>query len=131
MRRMLKSKIHRGTVVEANVDYEGSVAIDRALMEAADILPHESVEIWNVTRGTRLATYAIEAPAGSGIITVNGAAAHLNAPGDLVILATFAYMDEVQAVANHPKVVFVDAANRIVEMRPERLREVPTHLSPT
>ena len=126
MRRMLKSKIHRATVVEANVDYEGSVAIDRALMEAADILPHESVEIWNVTRGTRLTTYAIEAPAGSGVITVNGAAAHLNAPGDLVILATFVYLDEDHAVANNPKVVFVDAANRIAEMRPERVCGMPS-----
>src|SRR5512143_3163485 len=87
---VFKSKIHRATVTHADLEYEGSVTIDVDLMKAADILPHEAVHIWNVTRGTRLVTYALEGPAGSGAVAVNGAAAHLNRPGDLVILATFA-----------------------------------------
>lgn len=120
MLRMLKAKIHRATVTNADVDYEGSVAIDRILLEAADILPNEAVDIWNVTRGTRLTTYAIEAPRGSGAISVNGAAAHLNKPGDLVILASFAYLTREQALLHKPNVVFVDELNRIVEQRPEK-----------
>src|SRR5262245_35571533 len=89
---VFKSKIHRATVTHADLDYEGSVTIDADLLDAADILPNEAVHIWNVTRGTRLVTYALEGPRGTGCIAVNGAAAHLNKPGDLVILATFAEM---------------------------------------
>jgi aspartate 1-decarboxylase len=111
---MFKSKIHRATVTQADVDYEGSVSIDRDLMRQADILPYEKVAIWNVTRGTRLETYALEAEAGSGVVCVNGAAAHLNQPGDLVILATFAEVEDAEAAHWRPTVVFVDSQNRIV-----------------
>ncbi len=112
---MFKSKIHRATVTHADLDYEGSVTIDRDLLEAADILPNEMVHIWNVTRGTRLVTYALEGPSGSGAICVNGAAAHQNKPGDLVILATFADMTRDEARAYKPRVVMVDRENRIVD----------------
>jgi aspartate 1-decarboxylase len=112
--QIFKSKIHRATVTHADLSYEGSVTIDRSLMEAANILPYEAVHIWNVTRGTRLMTYALEGPAGSGAICVNGAAAHLNQPGDLVILATFAEMTPEEARGYKPRVVRVDEHNRIV-----------------
>jgi aspartate 1-decarboxylase len=114
MRRTLfKSKIHRATVTHADLDYEGSITLDRDLMHAADILPYEKVAVWNVTRGSRLETYALEGPAGSGVVCINGAAAHHNSPGDLVIVATFAEMDEAEARAHRPRVVLVDAENRI------------------
>lgn len=114
MRRTLfKSKIHRATVTHADLDYEGSITLDRDLMHAADILPYEKVAVWNVTRGSRLETYALEGPAGSGVMCINGAAAHHNSPGDLVIVATFAEMDEAEARAHRPRVVLVDAENRI------------------
>src|SRR5262249_34142510 len=103
-RSMFKSKIHRARVTQADVDYEGSVTLDAVLMEAADIWPNERVDIWNVTRGTRLSTYALPAAPGSGIVCINGAAAHLMHPGDLVIIATFAEMDEGEARAHRPKV---------------------------
>ncbi len=121
MRRTLfKSKIHRATVTQADLDYEGSVTIDAELMRAADILPFEKVHIWNRTNGSRLETYALEAPAGSGVICVNGAAAHHAQPGDMVIIATFAEAaDEVEARAWTPKVVHVDAQNRIVPIAGE------------
>jgi aspartate 1-decarboxylase len=115
MRRTLfKSKIHRATVTHADLDYEGSVTIDADLMRAADILPYERVHIWNATNGSRLETYALEGAAGSGLICVNGAAAHHAHPGDIVILATFAEArDEDEARGWKPTVVFVDAQNRI------------------
>ncbi|MCY1040248.1 aspartate 1-decarboxylase [Corallococcus sp. bb12-1] len=123
MRRILfKSKIHRATVTQADLDYEGSVTIDRDLLQAADILPNEKVAVWNVTRGTRLETYALEGPSGSGVICINGAAAHLNQPGDLVILATFAEVENAEAAAWKPTVVFVDGKNRIV---PGITEEIP------
>lgn len=111
---IFKSKIHRATVTHADVAYEGSVTIDRDLLDAAGILPFEAVHIWNATRGTRLVTYALEGPRGSGAICVNGAAAHLNSPGDIVILATFAEMTPEEARVHRPTVVRVDAKNRIV-----------------
>jgi aspartate 1-decarboxylase len=110
---MFKSKIHRATVTQADVDYEGSVTVDAALLEAADILPHEEVHVWNVTRGTRLTTYALPGAPGSGVVCINGAAAHLVHPGDLVILATFTQLDEAAARTHRPRVVFVDGQNRI------------------
>ena len=114
MRRTLfKSKIHRATVTHADLDYEGSITLDVDLMRAADILPYEKVAIWNVTRGSRLETYALEGPAGGGVVCVNGAAAHHNRPGDLIIVATFAEMEEAEARAHQPKVVLVDGQNRI------------------
>lgn len=110
--RMFKSKIHRATVTHADLDYEGSVTIDQDLMDQAEILPHEEVHIWNVTRGSRLSTYALSGPRGSGAVCVNGAAAHLNKPGDLVILATFAEMTPQEAKEYEPVVVRVDGQNR-------------------
>jgi aspartate 1-decarboxylase len=107
-RRIFKSKIHRATVTHADPNYEGSVSIDRDLLKAADIIPFEAVDVWNITRGTRLTTYALEAPSGSGIICLNGAAARLNDPGDLVILATFAEMADDEARRYVPIVVLVD-----------------------
>jgi aspartate 1-decarboxylase len=118
---VLKSKIHRATVTQADADYEGSVSIDADLMEAANILPYEAVHLWNVTQGTRLVTYALEAPAGSGTLCVNGAAARQNAPGDLVILATFAEMSPDEVRVHRPLVVRVDRRNhRLPDDRPER-----------
>jgi aspartate 1-decarboxylase len=115
MRRVLfKAKIHRAKVTEADLHYEGSVTIDANLMEAADILPFEQVHVWNVDRGTRLTTYAIRGEPGSGVICINGAAAHLVGPGDLVIIATFADYEEAEARTHKPKVVLVDEKNRIV-----------------
>ncbi|HEU4382592.1 MAG TPA: aspartate 1-decarboxylase [Anaeromyxobacteraceae bacterium] len=113
-RTFFKSKIHRATVTHADLEYEGSVSIDQDLMDAAGIWPFEQVHIWNITRGTRLATYAIQGERGSGVISVNGAAAHLNKPGDLVILATFAELEESEARAHRPSVVLVDRGNKIV-----------------
>jgi aspartate 1-decarboxylase len=117
---VFKSKIHRATVTHADLSYEGSVTVDANLLDAADILPYEAVHIWNVTRGTRLMTYALPGPRGSGAICINGAAAHLNSPGDLVILATFAEMTREEARVHAPTVVRVDAHNRILnETGPE------------
>jgi aspartate 1-decarboxylase len=111
---IFKSKIHRATVTHADVEYEGSVSIDADLLDAAGILPHEAVHIWNVTNGSRLVTYALAGERGSGTVCVNGAAAHLNRPGDLVILATYADMDPAEARAHVPTVVRVDGNNRIL-----------------
>ena len=113
-RTFFKSKIHRATVTHADLDYEGSISIDEDLLDAAGILEYESVHVWNITRGSRLQTYAIKGARGSGVICINGAAAHLNRPGDLVILATFADLEESEARSHEPTVVLVDASNRIV-----------------
>ncbi|HTM22470.1 MAG TPA: aspartate 1-decarboxylase [Kofleriaceae bacterium] len=110
---LFKSKIHRATVTHADLDYEGSVTISGELMDAAGILAHEQVHVWNVTRGTRLVTYALRGDDHSGIICINGAAAHLAHPGDLVILATFAEVDAAEAAGWRPTVVLVDADNKI------------------
>lgn len=109
---VFKSKIHRATVTHADLEYEGSVTVDNDLLDAAEILPYEAIHIWNVTRGSRLMTYALPGPRGSGAICVNGAAAHLNKPGDMVILATFAEMTREEARQHRPVVVRVDAQNR-------------------
>ena len=114
---MLKAKIHRATVTRAHLDYEGSVTVDRDLLRAAGILPYERVEIYNVTRGSRLATYAIAGEAGSGAIEINGAAAHLAGPGDLVILAAYCELTPEEAPLHRPRLVFVDARNRIAELK--------------
>jgi aspartate 1-decarboxylase len=113
-RTFFKSKIHRATVTHADLDYEGSVTIDEDLMDAAGIWEYEAVHVWNITRGTRLQTYAIRGQRGTGIVCINGAAAHLNQAGDLVILATFAELEESEARTHEPAVVLVDARNRIV-----------------
>ncbi|HEV3457808.1 MAG TPA: aspartate 1-decarboxylase [Thermoanaerobaculia bacterium] len=112
-RTLLKSKIHRATVTEANLDYQGSVTIDPLLMEAADLLHFERVEVYDVTNGERFATYAIPGRRGAGEICLNGAAAHKVRPGDLVILASYADYDEEGARRHRPALVFVDEANRI------------------
>jgi aspartate 1-decarboxylase len=109
-RLMFKSKIHRAKVTDANLDYEGSITIDRELMRAADILPFEQVHVVNLTNGERLVTYAIEG--GEGEICMNGAAAHKASPGDTVIIITYANVDAEQASSFHPTVVKVDAGNR-------------------
>lgn len=115
MRRSLfKSKIHRATVTDADLDYEGSVTIDEQLMRAADIAPYERVHIWNVTNGSRLTTYALAGESGSGVICINGAAARHAQRGDKVILATFAEMDEAEMKVWKPLVVRVDAQNHIM-----------------
>ncbi len=113
-RTFFKSKIHRATVTQADLDYEGSVSIDEDLLEAAGIWEYEAVHIWNITRGTRLQTYAIKGERGSGTICINGAAAHLMKPNDLVIIATFAELEESEARVHKPKVVLVDRQNKIV-----------------
>lgn len=118
-RIMLKSKIHRATVTGADLHYEGSVTIDRDLMDAADIVSYEKVAVWNVTNGSRLETYAIEGERGSGVICLNGAAARLVAPKDLVIIASFVNMESVEAVEYEPKLVFVDEKNRMLPTRKE------------
>lgn len=110
-RRMLKSKIHRATVTEANVEYEGSVTIDKDLLERADIVPYEQVDIWNCTNGNRLTTYAIEGERGSGEICVNGAAAHLMKPGDVIIIASWTDVAYVESPHFESKRVFVDGQN--------------------
>ena len=115
-RTMLKSKIHRATVTQADLHYVGSVTVDQDLLDAADLLPGEQVAIVDVTNGARLETYVIPGERGSGVIGINGAAAHLVHPGDLVILISYAQMDERDRPAYEPRVVHVDAANRIIEL---------------
>jgi len=112
---LFKSKIHRAHVTHADLDYEGSITISGELMEAAQIYEHEQVHVWNVTRGTRLCTYALRGDDDSGIICLNGAAAHLAGPGDIVIIATFAEVDAADAATWKPRVVLVDERNRIVD----------------
>lgn len=118
-RKLLSAKIHRATVTSADVHYEGSVTIPPELLEAAEIHPYESVHIWNITRGTRLETYAIAGLHGSNEICANGAAAHLIRPGDQVILATYAMVSEEEVSEHRPKLVFVDQSNRITHCGPE------------
>ncbi len=110
-RKMLKSKIHRATVTGADLEYEGSITIDPLLLKAADILPYEAVDIWNVTYGTRFQTYAIEGQPGSGTICINGAAARLVSRGDKVIIASWIDIPNEEAVSYEPKLVFVDDHN--------------------
>jgi aspartate 1-decarboxylase len=112
-RSMLKGKIHRATVTGADLHYEGSITIDRDLLEAADILPYEEVRVYNVNNGERFETYAIPGPAGSGVICINGAAAHKASAGDIVIIACFGFADAAEATRWQPSLVYVDGANRI------------------
>jgi aspartate 1-decarboxylase len=120
MRNMLKGKIHRATVTGAELHYEGSVTLDSELMELADILPFQEVHIWNVTNGERFQTYVIEGRRGSGVVCINGAAAHRARPGDLVIIASFALMPDADARDWKPRCVFVDAHNHPIEERSEQ-----------
>jgi aspartate 1-decarboxylase len=119
---MLRSKIHRATVTGADLHYEGSVTIDATLMEQGDILENQEVEIWNITNGERFRTYALAGQPDSGVICINGAAAHKVTRGDLVIIATFGWMDEAEARDYKPKLVFVDEQNRRKELR---VAEIP------
>ncbi|MCX7912085.1 MAG: aspartate 1-decarboxylase [Dehalococcoidales bacterium] len=114
MRTMLKSKIHRARVTDANIDYEGSITIDRELMARADILPYEQVHVLNVNNGARFTTYAIEGEAGSGVICLNGAAARLAVKGDIVIILTYTQVPEEEARNYQPKIVHVDEKNAVV-----------------
>jgi aspartate 1-decarboxylase len=115
---MMKSKIHRARVTQVDLDYEGSITIDRSLMEASDILPFERVEVLNVNNGARFSTYAIEGEANSGIIGINGAAARLVARGDIVIILSYCQVLDEEAIGMTPSIVRVDSQNRIVELLP-------------
>jgi aspartate 1-decarboxylase len=112
-RTMLKSKLHRVTVTQAELHYEGSCAIDDDLLDAADIKEYQQIEIYNVNNGERFSTYAIRAERGTGTISVNGAAARLAAPGDLLIIASYVSMNEIELAKFEPDLVYVDAKNRI------------------
>ena len=124
-RIMMKSKIHRATVTQADLDYVGSVTLDATLMEAADLLEGEQVAIVDITNGARIETYVIPGPAGSGVIGINGAAAHLVHPGDLVIIMSYAVMSDAEARALKPHVVHVDDQNRVVKIGNDASEPVP------
>jgi aspartate 1-decarboxylase len=124
MRTMFRGKIHRATVTGADLHYEGSVTIDVDLLERADILPYERVDIWNVTNGERFQTYALAGHRGSGVVCINGAAAHKAKKGDLVIIASFGQMTDKEARKWTPRCVFVDAQNRPVETRAEHAGQI-------
>lgn len=120
-RFMLKSKIHRAKVTQAEVDYEGSLTLDAKLLEASDIVPYEEVHVWNVTRGTRFRTYAMLGEEGSGVVCANGAAALLVAPGDLVIIASFTLLEDREALSFQPRIIFVNDKNQISAIRRENV----------
>lgn len=118
-RTMMKSKIHRATVTQANLDYVGSITIDRDLMEAADLLPNEKVQIVDNDNGNRLETYVIEGEPGSGTVGLNGAAARMVYPGDTIIIISYGELDDADAREHDPTVVFVDGRNQVVDIGPE------------
>ena len=124
-RAMLKSKIPRVTVTQSELGYEGSCAIDENLLEAADICEYQQIDIWNVNNGERFTTYAIRAERGSGIISVNGAAARKASPGDIVIIACFGTYDEAEIKTHKPALVYVDERNRIKHQR----RSIPVQVA--
>jgi aspartate 1-decarboxylase len=125
MRIMMKSKIHRATVTQADLDYVGSVTLDAALMEAADLLEGEQVAIVDITNGARIETYVIPGERDSGVIGINGAAAHLVHPGDLVIIMSYAVLSDAEARSLQPSVVHVDERNRIVKLGNDAAEPVP------
>lgn len=125
MRIMMKSKIHRATVTQADLDYVGSVTLDGDLMDAANLLENEQVAIVDITNGARIETYVIPGARGSGVIGINGAAAHLVHPGDLVIIISYAMMSDAEARAFAPAVVHVDGRNRIVTLGSDSSEPVP------
>ncbi len=129
LRTMMKSKIHRATVTQADLHYVGSVTIDQDLLDASDILPGELVHIVDIDNGARLETYTIAGERGTGIIGVNGAAARLVDPGDLVILIAYAQVTDAEARALKPHVVFVDAVNRIVGTGDDAAQAFPAGLT--
>jgi aspartate 1-decarboxylase len=114
---VLKSKLHRARVTHAELDYEGSCAIDRRLLELAGIYPYEQLHIYNVTNGERFVTYAIEADAGSHVISINGAAAHKAKPGDRIIICTYAVLNEHEMAVHQPVLVYLDECNHVTGMR--------------
>ena len=124
-RIMMKSKIHRATVTQADLDYVGSVTLDADLMDAADLLEGEQVAIVDITNGARIETYVIPGARGTGVIGINGAAAHLVHPGDLVIIISYAVLDDAEARALKPAIVHVDGANRIVKLGDDAAEPVP------
>jgi aspartate 1-decarboxylase len=113
MRDMLRAKIHRITVTECDVEYEGSLTLDSGLMKLAGMIPFEKIDVYDVDNGSRFSTYLIEGPAGSGVCCINGAAARLSAPGHRVIIASYCALDEREVRDHRPKIVLVDAANRV------------------
>ena len=117
MRVMLKSKIHRASVTQSNVDYEGSITIDKRLLEAADILPYEQVEVLNINNAARFSTYAIEGEEDSGVICLNGAAARLADKGDTVIILTYHYVPDEEALHASPRLVYVNKENQITKTK--------------
>ena len=125
MRIMMKSKIHRATVTQADLDYVGSVTIDADLLDAADLLEGEQVAIVDITNGARIETYVIPAQRGTGVIGINGAAAHLVHPGDLVIIMSYAVLSDAEARAMKPRVVHVDEKNRVVKLGNDPAEPVP------
>ena len=116
-RIMLKAKLHRVHVTRSELHYEGSCAIDEDLLDAADIREYQQIDIYNITNGERFTTYAIRAQRGSGMISVNGAAAHKASPGDIIIIATYAMYNEIELQKYHPQLVYVDEHNRIIAQR--------------
>lgn len=125
MRIMMKSKIHRATVTQADLHYVGSVTLDAELMESADLLEGEQVAIVDITNGARIETYVIPGPRGSGVIGINGAAAHLVHPGDLVIIMSYAMLDDEEARSLKPLVVHVDEQNKVVKIGNDPAEPVP------
>ncbi len=121
----MKSKIHRATVTQADLDYVGSVTIDADLLDAAELLEGEQVAIVDNTNGARIETYVIPGPRGTGVIGINGAAAHLVHPGDMVIIMSYALMDDAEAKAMTPRVVHVDGANKVVKIGNDPAEPVP------
>jgi aspartate 1-decarboxylase len=121
---MLKSKIHNAKVIDKNIHYEGSITIDSTLMKKADILPYEKVEVYNITNGNRFDTYAIEGEPDSGVICVNGAAAHLVKVGDLLIIAAYATVDEKDTKQQKPKILILDDRNKICKIKTETAKSL-------
>ena len=126
-REMLRAKVHRATVTETNVSYEGSLTLDAGLMKAAGMIPYERIDVYNADSGSRFSTYLIPGEAGSGVVCINGAAAHRAQPGDRIIIASYAALGPEEIASHRPTIVLVDAANRVKEIRHEILAgtEVP------
>ena len=125
MRSMLKSKIHRARVTQVNLDYEGSITIDKSLMQASDLLPFERVEVLNINNGARFSTYVIEGEADSGVIGINGAAARLVAKGDIVIILSYCQVPDEEAAVVAPNMVYVDNSNRLLTAKQPVAAEAP------
>lgn len=119
LREMLRAKVHRATVTETNVNYEGSLTLDASLMKAAGMIPYERIDVYNADSGARFSTYLIEGAPGSGVVCVNGAAALLARPGERIIVASYAAFSPEEIAGHRPTVVLVDSANRIKEIRRE------------